>query len=61
MVRGGIDTFGAGVDLSRRIRAWRDEVTRTPKVSGCWTPVEGVHANDYPTWVERVIVGVHPR
>ncbi|GFZ04958.1 hypothetical protein Acr_17g0005300 [Actinidia rufa] len=53
MVHGGIYTFGAGVDLSRRVRAWRDEVTRTPEVRGCRTSVEGVRANDFLTWVER--------
>ena len=59
MVRGSVDTFRAGVDLSRRVRAWRDEATRTLNVRGCRTPVEGVHANDYPIWVEGVLVGVH--
>ena len=59
MVHGGVDTFGVGVDLSRRVCIWRDEATRTPKVGRCRTPVEWVRANDYPTWVDGVIVGAH--
>ena len=49
MVCGGVDTFGAGVDLLRWVCAWIDGATRTPKV-------REVRANNYLTWVEGVIV-----
>ena len=64
MVRGGVDTFGAGVDLSRRVRSWRDEVTRTSNLGGAGHSVEGVRDARIRWCISRgkkgVIVGIFP-